>query len=320
MPSAKISFLNKFGRRWRRFRGLLRLVLTHESKLLPKRIRFRLLLPLFSLSLILCLVLLAYNHRTPSVPSATGEKILSYPFASNVIVSEVNNFIFCPIPKAANSNWKYLIRKFEGLQDYKDLTKAHNHNVSGLRYLTDYSPYEVEQILEDPKYFKFIFVRDPFRRLVSCYMDKFQNHDPHYVETEYRSFLAQLYNWHYAWTIDIHNSIRPSFEMFVDEIIKHKPSTMNAHWMPQTVHCGIGLIKYDFIGHMENLQQDTSYILRKLGRENETFPSQQDIGFPPSGASQKIADTLYTTDLRLKVGALYDMDFRLLGYHKTKQN
>lgn len=63
----------------------------------------------------------------------SGAEILSKPFAKRIIVSERHRFIYCPVPKVANSNWKYLIRKNEGFEDYDDLTKAHNANTSGLR-------------------------------------------------------------------------------------------------------------------------------------------------------------------------------------------
>ncbi|KAI0564801.1 carbohydrate sulfotransferase, partial [Gracilaria domingensis] len=222
--------------------------------------------------------------------------------------------VFCPIPKAANSNWKYLIRKFEGFSDYADLTKAHNANLSGLRYLSDYSPPEVHHLIHDASYFKFVFVRNPYSRLVSCYMDKFRNTDPLYVRNEYRLFLAQLFHWHYARTVDIDNQPRPSFRTFVDELLKQPPRFMNAHWMPQIIHCGIGIMPYDFVGRMENLKHDARYALDKLGKTDQHFPTQQQIGFPPSGASSQLADQLYTGELRFKVRAIYDDDFRILGY------
>ncbi|PXF42290.1 Carbohydrate sulfotransferase 14 [Gracilariopsis chorda] len=245
---------------------------------------------------------------------ATGADIIAFPFASRIIVSEVSRLIYCPIPKAANSNWKYLIRKFEGLPDYADLTKAHNVNVSGLRYLSDYSANEISQLIRDPSFFKFIFVRNPYSRIVSCYMDKFRNTDPVYVTTEYRLFLAQLFHWHYARKVDIYRDPRPSFETFVDELLKQAPIAMNAHWMPQTTHCGIGIMPYDFVGRMENLAKDARFVLDRLGKFEECFPSQQEIGFPPSGASKKMEDELYTIDLRFKVRAIYDDDFQMLGY------
>lgn len=285
----------------------------------------------FALALSFSLVLFTLHSGLPRFPSqhrthwsslshVDGIHILSHAFASNIIVSEIDHFIFCPVPKAANSNWKYLIRKFEGLHDYYDLTKAHDHNVSGLRYLSDYSPLEIEHLLSDQTFFKFLFVRNPFRRLASCYMDKFLNNNSTYLHAEYRSFLAQLFSWRYVREInDVYQHPRPSFQSFVDELTKQQSHLMNPHWMPQVIHCGLGMIPYDFIGKMEHLGQDVDYVLNVIGKSNERFPTQDEIGFPSSGATRKAISAMYSPDVMAKVRMLYDMDFELLGYNKCQK-
>lgn len=239
----------------------------------------------------------------------SGSEILSRPFARRIIVSERTRLIYCPIPKAACSNWKYLIRKFEGFDDYRDLTKAHNPLFSGLRYLSDYSPAEVESLLVDPGYFKFAFVRDPYTRLLSCYMDKFQSNDVTFKKTEYRTFLAELYDWHYARYVNLDTEPPPSFAEFVDEIAKQNPLSMNDHWMPQTLLCGFGEMPYDFVGRMESLRTDATYVLQRLGRPDEHFPNQAEIGFPPSGATSNSSSDRYTLETMMKVRVIYDVDF-----------
>lgn len=241
--------------------------------------------------------------------SLSGTDILSRAFARRIIVSERSRLIYCPIPKAASSNWKYLIRKFEGFEDYFELTKAHSPETSGLRYLSDYSPDEVDRLLSDPSFFKFTFVRDPYSRAMSCYMNKFQNRDEGYVRTEYRNFLAQLFDWRYANSVDIEAAPRPSFSEFVDELAKQNPMSMNEHWMPQTLLCGFGEMPYDFVGHMETLEDDAAYALGRIGRPNEKFPSQEDIGFPKSGASPSVADDLQTIESMMKLRVIFDLDF-----------
>jgi dermatan 4-sulfotransferase 1 len=239
----------------------------------------------------------------------TGRKILMRPFARRIIVSEKSRVIYCPIPKAASSGWKYLIRKFEGLDDYYDLSRAHVPGTSGLRYLTDYSAEEVDLLLKDPSFFKFVFVRDPYVRAASCYMDKFQNRDESYVQKEYQAFLAQLYDWRYARSVDVDTAVRPSFTEFVDELAKQNPVSMNDHWMSQTLVCGFGEMPFDFVGHMDSLAEDARHVLNKIGRPKEEFPSQSLIGFPPSGASGGEADEFFTIEAMAKLRIIYDVDF-----------
>ena len=245
----------------------------------------------------------------PSRP--VGAEVLQEDYASRIIVSEVNKFVFCPVPKVANSNWKFLIRQVEGFSDYANLTLAHRSDLNGLRYLSDYSADEVDRILSSPDFFKFAFVRDPYTRLVSAYLDKFWNKDT--SSEEYKLFVAQIYSWKYVRDKDLAQEPRPSFRAFIDELLKQNPTRMNLHWMPQTFVCGFGDIPYDFLGRFENFNEDVAFVLNKLGLGNIHFPSQEEIGFPPSGALSGSAE-LYTLELMLKVKMMYEIDFAVLGY------
>lgn len=101
--------------------------------------------------------------------------------------------MYCPVPKAANSNWKYLIRKYEGFEDYSDLSKAHDKSRSGLKYLQDFTADRLTELLKDPTILKFTFVRDPFSRTLSCYLNKFSSKEKN--GEEYKVYMAQLYGW-----------------------------------------------------------------------------------------------------------------------------
>lgn len=108
-------------------------------------------------------------------------------------VSEKAKVMYCPVPKAANSNWKYLIRKYEGFEDYTDLAKAHDRSQSGLKYLQDFNADSLTALLNDPTILKFTFVRDPFSRTLSCYLNKFNSKEKD--GEEYKVYMAQLYGW-----------------------------------------------------------------------------------------------------------------------------
>ncbi len=167
------------------------------------------------------------------------------------------------------------------------------------------------------RFFKFAFVRDPYRRALSAYMDKFRNTDPDYVRREYRVFLAALLGWRYARAVNVNIAPRPSFQDFVDVLFETPREDMNSHWMPQTMLCGFNEMRYDFVGRMEHLAVDAAFVFRALNRTDEHFPSHEEIGFPPSGASSSLAEKVYTPDLMRKVRLIYDEDFRILGYPKA---
>lgn len=277
-----------------------------------------------------CSILVRYKPKEEAQVQSSNEpadarSILAQPFASNIIVSESLRLIYCPIPKSASSNWKYLIRSLEHQSDHMDLHLAHNRNTSHFRYLSDYSPSELEHLLADKSYLKFTFVRNPYLRILSCYMDKFRNMDANYTSSEYRIFLAAAFSWKTARLISSseHNSIaiRPSFRTFIKQIVQaNLPLTfsslnnMDAHWRPQTLLCGFGMMPYDFVGRMETIDRDVHQVLRHIGRDKTAFPTQSDLNFPPSGASETLARQLYTAELMFSVRTLYLSDFETLGY------
>lgn len=243
--------------------------------------------------------------------------MLSQPYASNIIVSEKLRLLYCPIPKVASSNWKYLIRKLENIENYSNLHAAHNANSSGLRYLSDYSAAEALRLLQPGRLFKFVFLRDPYARLLSAYMDKLRRGSG----PDYRAFVAAAFSWKVAREVGNSNEtndgslLRPSFRSFVISISQQEPYSMDHHWQPQTCLCGLGIVPYDFIGHMESLDTDVQTVLERIGRSVEHFPSQDELGFPPSGASSpELAGQMYATDLMFLTRALYDRDFQSGGY------
>lgn len=304
----------------------------------------------------------------PPPPLPAGD-ITRRPWAARIIVSERRKVLFCPIPKAANSNWKYLLRRLEGYGDYANLSKLHSPALSGLRYLSDYSAGEAAALLGDPAYTKFVFVRDPYTRLLSAYMDKIASTQRTFVHAELRAFLAHLMDWRWVkarvasvgagggggggalppdaaagvggavgvtgvagggggvggvavaaggigrgGSGGIEAAPRPSFRAFVDELLKAPPAAMNAHWAPQSLLCGFGEMPYDFVGRFERLSTDAAALLARIGAPpGVTFPTQAEIGFPPSGAAA-VAGDYWSLDLMLKARLVYDVDFHTLGY------
>lgn len=211
-------------------------------------------------------------------PPKTGmsvEWMLRQSFASRIIVSESAKLLYCPISNAASSNWKHLIRKFEGIHDYTNLARSNSPEFSGLKYLTDYSEERVKEFLGDPNMFKFVFVKDPTVRAADTYINKIENSMD---RDEYRGFMQNLYNSTYA-NKELSKKPHPTFRQFVIQVAKQMPEHMDEHWRPQTRLCGFGALKYDFIGRMETLENDAAHVLNRLGRMTEKFPVQEQNTF-----------------------------------------
>lgn len=171
------------------------------------------------------------------------------------------------------------------------------------------------------KYTKFIFVRDPFVRLISAYRNKFELPNDEF----YRHF-AQVMLRRYAnqptppASVDeaFEAGIRPSFSHFIQYLLDPKTEqevAFNEHWRQVYRLCHPCQIQYDFVGHLETAEEDAQHLLRLLRVDNV-------VEFPTSSrnltASSWVADWFSTVpvEARRKLYKLYEPDFRLFGYHR----
>jgi len=85
--------------------------------------------------------------------------------------------VYCFIPKVACTSWKLWFRRQRGIaaspNDTAEILATHNMHTSQLDYLGyTYSEPQAIRVLTDPSIFKFTFVRNPYARLVSVYLNK----------------------------------------------------------------------------------------------------------------------------------------------------
>ena len=78
------------------------------------------------------------------------------------LVFHSKKIIYCFAPKVASSQWK------------KELYVLNEDTHGEFKHLNQYSPEDALEMLEN--YFTFLFVRDPFERLLSAYKSKFLKH------------------------------------------------------------------------------------------------------------------------------------------------
>lgn len=131
----------------------------------------------------------------------------------------------------------------------------------GQTRLLDFPPELQKQILAT--YFKFTFVREPFERLLSAYIDKFV-----YPRIEDQPIL-------FAHGPKILKNFRPNatrralqtlnditFGEFIEYLVtkggNSSTPVMEWHWDNYVNICGMCAVSYDFIGHYETYDQDLS--------------------------------------------------------------
>ncbi|KAF7231497.1 carbohydrate sulfotransferase 12 [Nothobranchius furzeri] len=244
----------------------------------------------------------------------------------NFVVDDTHRLIYCYIPKVACTQWKRIMLALKLGKPYPDLLSIDPsvvHGTNRLSYLNDFDTNERMERMEN--YTKFLFVRDPFSRVVSAFRDKFEyKHLHEYYYEIYGRFFLKRYGNHSnpprtmseAKSLGIH----PTFQNFVQFLVDPAMEKFfDPHWTQMHRLCHPCLIQYDFVGHQETLKEDAPELLKKLNVAN-------DIKFPPSTNINKttlecVRNMMNTVPLedRKKMYKVYEWDFKLFGYRRPKE-
>lgn len=213
-----------------------------------------------------------------------------YPFFGEAALKTVDRrgmcapehrFFFNRIPKSANSTVATFLAQRCGIVPVPDDSEG-SWAKEAFKRPSQLTRTEVDELANC---LKFTFVRNPYSRVLSAYLDK--------VATGEK---AQNLN---------------SFTEFC-RFLERGGLHANAHWAPQTSLLLLPFDEFNFVGKMESLQSDMIELASLLG-----FPPPNEnhrAGPRPTNAS-KLVDDHYTEEARLIVTRLYRADIDLLGYH-----
>ncbi|KAF2977531.1 hypothetical protein EK904_000436 [Melospiza melodia maxima] len=173
------------------------------------------------------------------------------------------------------------------------------------------------------KYTKFLFVRDPFVRLISAFRSKFELEN----EDFYRRFaipMLKLYSNHTNLPTSVSEAfgagLKVSFSDFIQYLLDPRTEKMapfNEHWRQVYRLCHPCQIDYDFIGKLETLDEDAAYLLQLLKVDRL-------LRFPPSYRNRTASsweDNWFAKiplAWRQQLYKLYEADFVLFGYPKPE--
>jgi len=220
---------------------------------------------------------------------------LSLPRPSGAYISHKHKVVYYTIPKAACTTIKLFIGLIEGTATWKD----NPHELSMLRL----SLPEARSILYKD-YFHFTFVRNPYDRLLSCYMDKIyevglcDHDDREFANGEFRQFLVEYGRLGYR---------EMSFADFIWFVTRVPDRHCDRHFIPQ--HYLLNLDLLNFVGHFENLNQDFLYVRKQIGLSDDTLQLQK-INASKHGPYQNY----YNDKLRKMVARKYARDLEIFNY------
>lgn len=214
-------------------------------------------------------------------------------------------YIYFETPKAACSTIKRFLIRNESPDiwlgaaadvGYDEFAQFHDREFSPL--LSPKQVFPFAEKMTSGKYFRFCFVRNPYARLLSAYLDQVTGQHRFAVEARRQLGLPMA------------SEVTPSFTSFVEAVCVQPIETMDVHWKPQYHHTCQHAVEYDFIGRVENFEQDIATVAGRLGLDLSLLERYA----PHATQSANKLSQFYTPHLRRKVYEKFEKDFVHFGY------
>ena len=151
-------------------------------------------------------------------------------------------------------------------------------------------------LCDAPDTFRFCFVRNPFTRILSCYLDKFVKNDWE------RARLAP--------TLGFGPDAPPSFRDFLEAVRAQPEHERDIHWATQVFLLRPNRFRYSFIGRFELFDAQFAKICRELDLDYAPKPSDKAHA---TSAGAALAEHLGPEEADL-LRDIYADDFRFFGY------
>jgi hypothetical protein len=237
-------------------------------------------------------------------PSLWGEPLVE--LDPRTAVSHRWRYVYLRVPKAANSTVTVTLTdrfpEAEMAQAEKIDMKLAAARKDGM---THFSALSSESAIDG--YFVFSFVRNPYHRALSAFLDKV-GPDPDLSggETE----VHKRYRRFHGREIAAKDGGRISFLGFC-RYLADGGERDNAHWMAQSRFLGLH-DRIDFIGRVESLASDLDTVVARIAGEGQRVDLKR-AGPPATRADEKVKQ-YFCDESRALIERTYAADFERLGY------
>ena len=180
---------------------------------------------------------------------------------------------YCEVPKAASTTWRHAfgaMNKAKGVSRQLWYSKKYSIQANNNNDLTR---------LNQTNVLKIIIVRHPFERLGSAYHDKFvvlrniSRHSEPFIGIvdRVRKHQQNEMNMNSTNPCLLNASVEFPFPCFVEYVLHRTTKPIydiffrfDVHWWPYTEICRVCRVHYDFVGHVERLQEDIKILSNKF--------------------------------------------------------
>lgn len=236
--------------------------------------------------------LLEFAHKIS--PTLTGRLVAFYydkKIDDSILVDDLN-CIYMPVPKAGTKSIKQAFADYLFTSTSDQRFNTDQINTKGLPF-DKVSKSKAESLRND--LFVFSFVRNPFKRILSCYFDKIRK------ETSYKGFLRyedQFYR-------------QMSFEEFIRKISDIPDEDADQHFRSQhkfLLGKNQKLIPH-FTGKLEQIEEDFAKVSKRIQCNNLNLKH-----INKSKAKKIRYDVYFTSQITELILKRYESDFKFFGY------
>ncbi|XP_052783275.1 carbohydrate sulfotransferase 8-like [Mya arenaria] len=174
-----------------------------------------------------------------------------------------HRILFCGIAKVSSSFWKQVLTVLGKSETYSSPFEVKGaRSVGVLSRIQQYTELnDMDNASEFNLTTAFMFVRNPYARLYSGYVDKLYTPIPGMFQVIGREAALTVRNcskdFEYAYDITFREFVQYILQLYKDN------KYIDGHFKPMTEKCDACAIPYTFIGHLETLEDDAKYLMSK---------------------------------------------------------
>ena len=222
-------------------------------------------------------------------------------------ISLVNRYVYVEVPKAGCGTMKATLGGMEATRMGPGLAgRVQEFPHDRMRATPFVKPFQLpsdqfEDVLTSADYHRFTVVRDPASRVLSAYLEKIGQGLKQSTE------VVEAIKARTGLDVDPQDV---TFAQFLDVVGAQSSKEQDPHWRRQADHIGFGIVPYDAVIHLEQLDASWDRVA-----ELTSTPDLQEEFFcrNSTGANKKVGD-FFTPDLLASVAGTYARDYAELDY------
>ena len=213
-------------------------------------------------------------------------------------ISRRHRAVFVEVPKAGCTVVKMVLQHSEhGGEPYHRPESVHDRSTSPLG-----SPlrgeFDIDEVFTGSSYFRFAFVRNPYSRALSCYLEKIIG----------KQWLRDMRLPKLGFEPDE----EVGFAEFLRRVAGQRRAEMDIHWAPQHYLLSLDKVSYGFIGRFESFADDLRWLITHL-ELNAPLGVLDRPTAHTTNASERLREYFDDESVDL-VRDIYRGDFERLGY------